>query len=341
MRSVALAATLVALALAAGAVPAGAAPRPHHCAPHRYEEVKGRSAHAVVFLRGYYGWAIFGCDRRTGRRRVITVHAYGSQEPDQVRLHGTTVGWHVAGQDLMLDDALHAGRRRTLRSTRDFTSISLFAFGPGGAMAWYEGSNVTADVLLKVPGDVPRLLDEGTELSDLRFTARSLTWRHAVGDRRSVPLAQRDRCPGGRVGGAALTDVLRTPIGAALCLRRSGAVTDLGQADPHAVVLAGRWAAAWAGSRLLAADAATGERRTLTTAGSGGSVTIDEHGSAAWADVTDAPAHTVIHAADAAGRRIAWQGDVAVPFLQHSGSTVVFATSWDVLVMTDQFALAP
>jgi hypothetical protein len=345
MRSLVLALTLALLAIAAAPAAAGAKPRRlAPCAPRKQETIKARSAVAVVLVRWGDPWALIGCSRASGRRRVL---ASGPDDttssPAVIRVRGTTVGYVVYRHGLVVDDAVHRGRRRMVRPVRDFTAISDFVLGPGGAVAWFEASEMEADLFLARPGDVPRLLDEGSTLYDLAFGARSLTWQHDIATH-TVLLAPPDRCPGtARVGGNALLDVLRTGLGAALCLRSSGAITDLGEADPEAVVLAGTgsWAAAWSGPELLAADGATGERRTLATAGTAGPLTIDEHGSVAWAEVSHAPDHTIIHADDAAGPRVAWEGDVAVPFLQHDRSVVWFWRLWQPLVVPDSIRLAP
>ncbi|WP_027008223.1 hypothetical protein [Conexibacter woesei] len=345
MRSIALALTLLALVLAgtaqAATATAAAAPKRDRCAPRAGERVEARTATAVALTQAAATLRLIGCARASGRRRVVAPLPAGLPSLDTVRMRGTELGYRISGHDPVIDDAVHRVRSRVLRSTRDYNDVTVFALGPRGAVAWYEGSMVTADVLLSVPGDVTRLLDEGADMTGLAFTGGALTWRHS-GHPRRTPLAPRDRCPArARVGGNVLVDLLRTPLGTAVCLRASGVVTDLAEAAPRDVVLAGTWAAAWAGSRLLTADAAAGERRTLVTAGTPGPLTVDEHGSVAWAEVTEAPAHTIVRAIDAAGTRIAWEGDVAVLFLRHDRSTVLFARDWDPIPFFIDVALTP
>lgn len=327
MRSIVAGLTLLALAAPAHA----AAAPPSRCAPHRQEAVKARSASAVVLVHYADETTVLGCSRASGRRRILL--ADPRMLPEAFKLRGTRVGYVLFDEDhdeLVADDAVHAGRRevlRTLPAGPDRAFVSAFALGPRGAVAWLEGRTDVMSLVLARGGDVTRTLDEGTALYDIGFTARSVTWHHDI-EARNAQLAPRDRCPDGtaRAGGNALLDVVATPVGAALCVRRTGALSDLAEADPAQVVLAGTWGAAWSGSRLEVLDAQSGARRTLATAGTPGPLVVDAHGSAAWAEVTTQPTpHTVVHADDAAGPRVLWEGDTVVPRLMHDRSEVLFA----------------
>lgn len=334
MRSIALLLLLVALALAAFAVPAGArvrhdAPRAH-CAPLKQEQIRGRSARAVVLQSYHDAWTLIGCSRATGRRHVIA-RSDRSGQPylHQVRLRGTRVVWSVGAyaSALYAADALRRDARPALiRRVPGNAYISDdFMLGPGGTAVWTEVAGGVASLLVAWPGDVTRTLDQGTALYDLRFTARSVRWEHDI-DSRRAPLAPHDVCPAGaaRAAGNAALDVLRTAVGAAVCVRSTGATVDLGAAAPQTVVLDGTYAAAWNGPRLLVVNAATGAQRTLATSGTAGPLVVDAHGAVAWADVTRSPAHTTIRADDAEGRHVLWDGDTVIDHLMHDRSEVLF-----------------
>ncbi|WP_445149922.1 hypothetical protein [Baekduia sp. Peel2402] len=283
IRNAALGPAVVAvLALALSAAPATAAVK---CSPGKRQKVVARSAQAVVLKARpfwYSGYQLWGCSRRTGARRLLTT-GDEDRELRSVLLRGTHVGYVDAGTEetsytVVSDDAVRRGRRIARDAAPDALDVAL-RMGDDGSLAWRDITRAGQRLWLWRPGDGPRLVDEGFNLTRMRFSGRTLGWRHGSADRASAPT--RTACRGWAGPGSTTTvdAILSTHQTVRFCWRATGSSVTLPAGTP---AVTGPWVAVASARQIWVVNLLTNEWRTVAWDGAVDAIVVDEHGSVAW-----------------------------------------------------------
>jgi hypothetical protein len=277
-----LLAVVAAFLVAVPVAPAAAA----KCRPGHGQKVIARSARAVLLSSSEpaWGYRLWGCLRRTGVRRLI---ATGDEDRELKvpMLRGTHVGYLDTNLDgdpstVISDDALRRGRRVEVATVAAQDRIGL-RMGDDGALAWRQTIAPGQRLWLWRPGDTTRLADEGFDLTGLRFTGRTLRWRHDRAGRTSRPPAA-SACAGDAGDGSTMTvDVIHTSVSTVVCWRAAGASTTF-PATPNELAIAGSWVAARTVNGIEARNLLDPSAARSVAVGSVAGVVIDEHGSLAW-----------------------------------------------------------
>lgn len=273
---------LSALVVALPAAPAAAA----KCQPLHDQEVIARSARAVLLGRAepQWGYRLWGCSRRTGTRRLLATGG-GDRALKSPMLRGTHVGYVDTNLDgspstVVSDDALRRSRRVEVATVAAQDRVGL-RMGDDGALAWHQTTPPGQRLWLWRPGDTTRLADEGFDLTSMRFTGRTLRWRHDRAGRSSGPPSA-SACPGGAGEGSTTTvDVIHTSAATVVCWRATGASTTF-PATPNAPAIAGPWVAASTANSIEARNLLDPSAARSVPAGLIAGLVIDEHGSLAW-----------------------------------------------------------
>jgi hypothetical protein len=177
------------------------------------------------------------------------------------------------------DDALRRSRRIEVGTVAAQDHIGL-RMGDDGALAWRQTIPPGQRLWLWRPGDTTRLADEGFDLTAMRFTRRTLRWRHDRAGRTSGPPAA-SACPGGAGDGSTTTvDVIYSSTTTVVCWRATGALTTFAATSTPAI--AGPWVAVRTANGIEARNLLDPGAARTVPAGSIAGLVIDEHGSLAW-----------------------------------------------------------
>ncbi|WP_445150749.1 hypothetical protein [Baekduia sp. Peel2402] len=285
MRRLLLALTL----LAVTTTPASAADR---CQRHAGEQLLARSAQATVLantVRSTARQTVTGCSRRTGRRRTIVVLDRYADQPTALvglRLAGTRVAYVMRFTDpyafppqiLVVDDALHGGRRHDMGMEATWWTVD-----PAGGVAWTAGNGLMA----WRPGLGRRKIDGRARLDQITLRDGILRWRRNGAPRLVDLSAVRPSACFWSDYGTLDIDFDRQAWPHTACLRATGRTTYLPQAEWAQVldvegqhVVFGWIQKVHQGAYLL--NASTGWITTLTEQYEPNDAVVDAHGSVAW-----------------------------------------------------------
>jgi hypothetical protein len=300
--------SLLLVAVLAASPTAGAASPRDRC-PHRPgEKTLARSAEAVVTERSITSrtdftttQTIYGCSRRSGRRRVVLRNAEGETDSHSVvalKLAGTRIAGvldhgykDISFEWLFADDALHAGRHRELSKAFRWPypysyGVLSFAVASDGTVAWVT---VGADHQLLVwrAGDLRRR-DVGFDLSGpLSVSDGTLRWTHGGAPREAPVVLPPSACgqPAATEGTDAV-DLFVHRDRLTACRRATGASLSLdGSYASLALTIdvAGPYVALTGHDAVRRLDLATSSINTIPAA-QPTSARVDEAGSLAWYD---------------------------------------------------------